>query len=111
MRYKTNTFTSIFQYHAKRLIGKSLVLAFTWPSVIFQENMAILLLILASNLDNHSSQSIFKAQDVFNQNIKDSQEKNTDDISRMKILAGHNIVRVENVINEEVAIIKIIFKE
>jgi hypothetical protein len=111
MRYKTNTFTSIFQYHLKRFINKSLVLIFTWPGAILQENTAILLLVLASNLDNHSSQSIFKAQDVLNRNTKDSQEKNTDDIFRMKTIADYNIVRVENVINKEIAIIKIIFKE
>jgi hypothetical protein len=84
---------------------------FTWPGIILQENTAILLLVLASSLDSYSSQSIFKTQDIFKQNIRGTEENNTSDSPRMKKVADHNIVRVENVISKEIAIVKIIFKE
>jgi hypothetical protein len=111
LRYKSNAFTPTFQYYLRRLANKSLVLVSGWPNVILQKNAAILLLILASNIDNHFSQFIFKAQDTLNQNTRDTPEGNTGDNSKLNFLANRNIIKVENIIGNRTAIVKIILDE
>jgi hypothetical protein len=43
-----------------------------------QQNAAILLLVLASNIDRHFGQFVFKAQGILDQNTRDNPEGNTE---------------------------------
>lgn len=64
MRYLTNTFTVTFKYCLKDFMVNSLRLVLIGSSVILQKNAAILLLVLAFNINNHSGQFAVKEQGI-----------------------------------------------